>query len=122
MTMGDASHAERRFAIEPLNPVGAELSSLTDVELNADVAVILHGDWLEYGILLFRDVASVQKRLALSRCFGTLQVHPLLELRAKEDPHFFPIGGAGMHAMPAVRMGARASGNIWPTLHLHKSN
>jgi taurine dioxygenase len=88
-----------KLAVKPLNPVGAEVSGLPEgPEISPTIMEELYRAWLEYGILLFRDVASGPQHLALSRCFGELEVHPLPELRAKEDPHFFPLGGEGMVA------------------------
>jgi taurine dioxygenase len=87
--------ASTRLTIAPLDPVGAEVSSYLDGEIGREATEALYAAWLEYGILLFRDVGSAAQHLAISRCFGELEVHPLPELRAKEDPHFFPLGGPG---------------------------
>lgn len=84
--------------ITPLDPVGAEVRGVRSEEIDPDTVKALNQAWLQYGILLFRDVDSVALHLAISRAFGELEVHPLPELRAKEDPHFFPLGGPGMLA------------------------
>lgn len=86
------------LTITPLDPVGAEVRGLGGAPFDAETVAALNRAWLDHGILLFRDVDSVELHLAISRCFGELEVHPLPELRAKEDPHFFPLGGPGMLA------------------------
>ena len=86
------------LTITPLDPVGAEVRGVRSERIDAETTRRLNQAWLDYGILLFRDVDSVELHLAISRCFGELEVHPLPELRAKEDPHFFPLGGPMMLA------------------------
>jgi taurine dioxygenase len=82
------------YTIRPLDPVGGEVRGLLEgFEKDPEVAEALYAAWLQYGILLFRDIGSAPHHLAVSRCFGELEVHPLPELRAAEDPHFFPLGG-----------------------------
>jgi len=85
--------AQSDLTITPLEPVGAEVSGLPDGEITPEVRRALNHAWQEHGILLFRDVTTAERHLAISRCFGELEIHPLPELRAKEDPHFFPLGG-----------------------------
>lgn len=86
------------LTITLLDPVGAEVTGLGSGPFDAETVAALNEAWLDHGILLFRDVDSVELHLAISRCFGELEVHPLPELRAREDPHFFPLGGPGMLA------------------------
>lgn len=89
------------LTITPLDPVGAEVRGVRSERIeriDPETVGVLNQAWLEYGILLFRDVDSVELHLAISRAFGELEVHPLPELRAKEDPHFFPLGGPMMLA------------------------
>lgn len=81
------------FSIRPLNPVGAEVCGLKAGEIAPGLAKDLYAAWLEYGILLFRGVDTAEHHLALSRCFGEIEIHPKPELRAKENPLFFPLGG-----------------------------
>jgi taurine dioxygenase len=88
------------FTITPLDPVGAELTGLEGVEsFDADTARALNRAWFEHGILLFRGVASNEAHIALSRCFGEIEIHPLPELRAPENPFFFPLGGDRVAAL-----------------------
>jgi len=84
--------AESNLSITPLDPVGAEVGNLPNDAISTDTRLALKDAWLEYGILLFRGVESADQHLAISRCFGELEIHPLPELRAKENPHFFPLG------------------------------
>lgn len=86
------------ISIRPLSPVGAEVEGLPDGDITPETRQALNQAWLVHGVLLFRDVASADQHLTISRCFGDLEIHPLPELRAKEDPHFFPLGGPPMVA------------------------
>jgi taurine dioxygenase len=87
-TMPDAA-----FAVRPLS-VGAEIIGLSE-ESYSDSAVksALYAAWLDYGILLFRNVRSSEQHLALSRCFGDLEEHPIKEVRAEEGPLFMRVSG-----------------------------
>jgi taurine dioxygenase len=84
--------SETRFAIRPLS-VGAEVLGLAPgVEDDDDVKAGLYAAWLEYGILLFRNVDSIERHLAISRCFGELEIHPMPEVRYPGNPYFIEIG------------------------------
>ena len=88
------------FMIRRMDPVGAEVTGLGNVEsFDADTARALNQAWFEHGILLFRDIATSEAHIALSRCFAEIEVHPLPELRAPENPFFFPLGGERVAAM-----------------------
>jgi taurine dioxygenase len=88
------------FTITSLEPVGAEVTGLGGIEyFDTGTARALNEAWYEYGILLFRGIATNEAHIALSRCFGELEVHPLPELRAPENPLFFPLGGERVAAM-----------------------
>jgi taurine dioxygenase len=80
------------LTIRPLDPVGAEVIGLDPDNIGAKRTQELYAAWLEYGILLFRDIDTAERHLALSKCFGELEVHPKPELRAEENPFFFPLG------------------------------
>jgi taurine dioxygenase len=81
------------LSFRPLT-VGAEVVGLAPgAEADPDVRSALYAAWLEYGILLFRDVDSTERHLALSRCFGDLEVHPFPEVRSDEHPLLIEIGG-----------------------------
>jgi taurine dioxygenase len=81
------------FTVEPM-PVGAEIVGLRPGR-EADPAVQrdLYAAWLEHGILLFRGVDSVERHLAISRCFGELEAHPVPEVRHPENEFLIEIGG-----------------------------
>lgn len=87
------------FDILPMS-VGAEIVGL-DIEcpMDDEMGRRLYAAWLDFGILVFRNVASTEKHIELSRCFGELEIHPFPEARAKENPLFIEIGGA--KEMPA---------------------
>lgn len=88
------------FTITPLDPVGAEVTGLGGIEsFDAATARALNQAWFEHGILLFRGIASAEAHIALSRCFGEIEIHPLPELRAPENPYFFPLGGERVAAL-----------------------
>jgi taurine dioxygenase len=75
-------------------PVGAEVVGLPrGGERDPDIRAALYAAWLQHGILLFRGVDSAERHLALSRCFGELEIHPFPEARAEEDPLFIELGG-----------------------------
>jgi taurine dioxygenase len=83
----------KSFSIRAM-PVGAEISALTEgAESDCEVVAALYAAWLEHGILLFRNVDSAARHLALSRCFGELEIHPFPEARAEENPLFIELGG-----------------------------
>ncbi|MDR5777157.1 MULTISPECIES: TauD/TfdA family dioxygenase [unclassified Caballeronia] len=83
------------FTIRPLN-VGAEIVGLN---VKAPIASgsrdALYQAWLKYGVLLFRETGATNaEHLALSRCFGELELHPVPEIRLKEEPLLIEIGGS----------------------------
>ncbi len=49
--------------------------------------------WLRNGLLIFRQVASTEQHLALSRIFGDLEQHPLEFMRAEHEPLLMELGG-----------------------------
>jgi taurine dioxygenase len=88
------------LTITPLDPVGAEVTGLEGVEsFDADTARALNRAWWDYGILVFRGIATAEAHLALSRAFGEIEIHPMPELRDPENPYFFPLGGDRVHAV-----------------------
>lgn len=73
--------------------VGAEIVGLAaDDPLEEDTAAALYRAWLDHGFLLFRDVCSVDQHLALTRCFGDLEIHPVPEVRSKTNPYLIELG------------------------------
>jgi taurine dioxygenase len=82
------------FSIRPLT-VGAEIVGLAPDRVNdPDVQKALYAAWLAHGLLLFKNVESYAHHLALSRCFGELELHPVIEARHKDEPLFVEIGGS----------------------------
>jgi taurine dioxygenase len=85
-----------RYEIDPL-AIGAEirgldLARLDDPGLRQD----LYADWLEYGVLIFRGLEVTNaEHIALSRCFGELEIHPIPEIRNAEEPLLMDVGGKG---------------------------
>lgn len=68
--------------------IGVEVSGL---DLNREPSETerrqLYQAWLDAGIMLFRGIGdSPEKQLALSRCFGELEVHPIENIRVEGYP------------------------------------
>jgi taurine dioxygenase len=75
--------------------VGAEIVGLDiDCPIDEKTRRELYAAWLDFGILLFKNVGSAEKHIELSRCFGDLEIHPFPEARAQENPLFIEIGGS----------------------------
>jgi taurine dioxygenase len=90
-----------KMAVRTLDPVGAEITGLVPgSESDPGFARALYEAWLEYGILLFRNVSTAEQHIALSRCLGELEIHPVVKARAPEDPRFIEIGGSKLS--PAI--------------------
>jgi taurine dioxygenase len=88
------SSAMGDFTILPMT-VGAEVAGLDlDRPYDERLRQALYAAWLDFGVLIFRDVDTAEKHIALSRCFGELEIHPFPEARAAENPLFIEIGGA----------------------------
>ena len=87
-----------RFEVKPLaTGVGAEVVGL-DLDRPIDEATqrSLYDTWLEYGILLFRGIGTTSERhLALSRCFGELEVHPVESIRLDGYPEIISLRNTG---------------------------
>ena len=93
MVMAASATAAGAFAVRPMT-VGAEIAGLTPgMEADPEIAAELRAAWVDHGILLFRDVASVDYHLSLSRVFGELELHPYPELRSALDPFLIELGG-----------------------------
>jgi taurine dioxygenase len=74
-------------------PVGGEVRGFTEgMESDRSVQAALYQGWLDHGILLFRNVTTVEEHLAISRCFGELEIHPVPEVRSPENPYFIELG------------------------------
>ena len=89
----------QKFSIRPM-PVGAEVVNLPCADApDTSTRQALYDAWLTHGILLFRNVDSIKQHLAISRCFGELEIHPVPEVRYSENPNLIelgaPVSGAG---------------------------
>lgn len=52
--------------------------------------------WLDAGILLFRGIGiSTERQLALSRCFGELEVHPIASIRLEGNDEIINLSNKG---------------------------
>jgi taurine dioxygenase len=103
--------SETGLSFRPL-PVGAEVIGLDpDAEAQGAIRRALHAAWLQYGVLLFRGVGTNERQLAISRCFGELEVHPVPEIRVEGEPHLVAFGGA-KRAIAYVYDGAVRAGRI----------
>jgi taurine dioxygenase len=82
----------RHLTVRPMN-VGAEILDLPDDPGDPAVKAQLREAWLEYGLLRFHDITSIEQHLAASRAFGELELHPLVQMRAPEHELFMTVGG-----------------------------
>jgi taurine dioxygenase len=80
------------LSLRPM-PVGAEVEMTPGSENDPEVQAALRTAWLEHGLLLFRNIESAEQHLTISRSLGELEIHPVPEVRADEDPHFIELGG-----------------------------
>jgi taurine dioxygenase len=91
--MSAAMTSAETLSIHPM-PIGAEVHGLPlDPRHGADVRDILYRAWLEHGVLVFRDIDSIERHLALSECFGELEIHPFAPARSEEHPLLIELGG-----------------------------
>jgi taurine dioxygenase len=74
--------------------VGAEILGFdAGRERDPEVRAALYRAWLEHGILLFKNIDSVERHLEISRCFGELEIHPFPAVRSELNPLLIEIGG-----------------------------
>jgi len=72
--------------------IGLDLSAPIDEATRLD----LNEAWLDAGILLFRGIGtSTQRQLALSRCFGELEVHPIPSIRLEGNDEIINLSNKG---------------------------
>ena len=81
------------FTIKPMN-VGAEIFGLDlSRPIDESARLALYRAWLDHGLLIFRETnAGAAEHVALSRCFGILEQHPVPELWANGDPYLIELG------------------------------
>jgi taurine dioxygenase len=85
---------ETQFDVRPMT-IGAEIIGLASGnESNPANRSALYEAWLRYGFLLFRDIATSEQHLAISRCFGELEMHPFPEVRCRDNPLLTELGGS----------------------------
>lgn len=86
------------FDVKPLHArVGAEIVGL-DLAAPIEEATrqALYETWVEAGILVFRGIGtSAERHLALSRCFGVLEVHPVATLHVVGHPEIITLNNIG---------------------------
>ena len=86
------------FDTRPLdNGVGVEILGLDlCAPIDAALARNLYDAWLDAGILLFRGFGtSPERHLALSRCFGELDIHPVESIRLEGCPEIISLRARG---------------------------
>ena len=82
------------FSIKVL-PVGAEIWGLDASQpIGEATRKALYQAWLQNGILIFKETPVTNaQHLALSRCFGEIEKHPMQQLWADEEPYLMELGG-----------------------------
>jgi taurine dioxygenase len=74
-------------------PIGAEIARLpAGSERDPGVKAALYDAWLEHGILLFRNIETVEQHLSLSEAFGELEPHPFIPVRSAVHPMLMDVG------------------------------
>jgi taurine dioxygenase len=82
-----------QFSVNPLG-VGARIMDFPEgAENDSNVKAALYEAWLKHGVLIFKNIDSIEKHLAVSRCFGDLEIHPFPPARSKEHELLIEIGG-----------------------------
>jgi taurine dioxygenase len=80
------------FRIEPLQ-VGGEVVDLDpDAVSDGEVAAELRAAWQELGVLVFRNVSSLEEHVALSSVFAEPKPHPVASTHDSEDPRVMTLG------------------------------
>jgi len=96
------------FDVKPLpGGIGKEVLGLRlDGAVDADTAAALRALWLEAGIVLFRGIGtSPEALLALSRCFGELEIHPIERFRLPGYPELIELGNKDGPSGPVYDFG-----------------
>ena len=84
--------------INPFPTIAAEVVGL-DVrsEFDDSIRATLYEAWLQYGVLVFRDTgAGTAEQLRLSSVFGSLEEHPVAEIRVDGEPRLIRIPSDGV--------------------------
>lgn len=83
------------FSVEPIAPaIGAEIGNIDlRVPLDGDQYVALRAALLKHKLLVFRDQdITAEQQVALARCFGELEVHPVFP-HHPDHPELVMLGG-----------------------------
>jgi len=86
------------FEVKPLDAaVGVEILGLDlDEPIEDSTRQDLYDTWLDAGILVFRGIGtSAERQLALSSCFGQLEVHPVPSIRLEGYPEIISLKSTG---------------------------
>jgi taurine dioxygenase len=84
--------ASSGISIRPM-PIGAEVTGApADGHVPEAVRAELYRAWLDHGFLLFRGVHGVEQQMALTRCFGDLEIHPFPAARHPDNPYLIELG------------------------------
>jgi taurine dioxygenase len=107
------------FETKPLKTgVGAEIIGLDlSRPIDEDTRRDLCDTWLDAGILLFRGMGtSSERQLALSRCFGGLEIHPVTSIRLEGCPEIINLTTRGIEPIVHYFDGEAIAGRIpWHT-------
>lgn len=97
------------YKLRPLEGgIGREVVGL-QLENGVDPATALglKADWLEHGLLVFRGSGtSPEVQLALSRCFGELEPHPIEQFRLPGHPDLILLSNENGPTTPIYDFGA----------------
>lgn len=87
----------------PLHSIGAEVIGLRlDVPLDDAIKARLYEGWLNYGVLLFREMGvDAKTHLELSRAFGELEEHVLKALSVGGSKELIEVSRAGTPMSPS---------------------
>lgn len=96
------------YQLHPLDGgLGREVTGLDLAgPIDADTAAALRADWLEHGVLVFRRIGtSPEAQLALSRCFGELEPHPIELFRLPGYPELILLSNENGPVAPIYDFG-----------------
>ncbi|WP_353227369.1 TauD/TfdA family dioxygenase [Novosphingobium sp.] len=91
------------FAVQPLTSgFGCEVTGIDlSVAIAPETALALRQLWLDHGVLVFRGIGtSPDAQLALSRCFGELEPHPIPKFRHPDHPELILLSNQGGSTSP----------------------
>jgi len=84
------------IAARQLEAFGAEITGVDPLAISEAERGELYRLWLEHGLLVIRGVEPEPRaQLALARCFGPLQQHPVAGIRVDGEPELIFLGNDG---------------------------